>query len=221
MYFEALLFIFILMFLESQLMKWYRRDLFREVFYLHWKYALIIAAVMLSLFVLPVDELKVFVYGIFTLFCPIYLLKRHAFFSLDDNCPELTLEAETRTEKWYLCFEGIQTIVNFVYSMIIFSVLFRETVRIFNLSFTEIDELIIGAVFSTTVAAIIIYRSASRFSLAGFWHNVGFNRDKSFLKRAIIPAIVGFICACSSAYVAVTRDVQPSTPLKRVVTDSR
>lgn len=213
MYFEALLFIFVLMFLESQLMKWYRRDLFTEIFHLHWKYALIIAAVMLSLFVLPADKLKIFVYGIFTLFCPIYLLKRREFFSLDNNRPELSIQAKSKTEKWYLCFEGIQTIVNFVFSMIIFSVLFRETIRIFNLVFTEIDELIIGAVFSTTVAAIIIYRSASKFSPSGFWRNVGFNRDKSFFKRAIIPAIVGFVCACSSAYVAVTRDVQPSTPL--------
>ena len=83
---------------------------------------------------------------------------------------------------------------------------------------TELAELVVFAVFSFMALAVLIAYAARRFSTEGFWKNVGFIRGEgSFLRRYVIPFLLGLFFACLSATLIAGRAVQPETPLGHIL----
>lgn len=83
---------------------------------------------------------------------------------------------------------------------------------------TKLDKILLCAVFEPLLMVILIYQATKRYPDLGFWGILGLNKEKkSFVKVILIPVIVGLSFAGVSAWIIVTRQIQPSTPLSQIL----
>lgn len=213
MYIVSVIILITFLLIDTVFLKKYNRELFLDVFQIQKRSILAIVMVSLIALLFPITEFEWFFYIAIIFVCPIFFHRRHEMLKIDPDRLEPYIEGEERLERFHLLFEGSRTLTIWLYLVIVWSMLFQKLKVMLGWEMTEIDELMTEAVFSTGLAAWLIYRSAMRFSPQGFWKNLGFQTQASRLRAGILPVIMGLVCAGSSVMIILRRNVHPSTPL--------
>ncbi len=213
MYILSVVILLVFLLIDTVFLKKYNRELFLDVFQVQKRSILAIVMVSLIALLFPITEFEWFSYVTIIFVCPIFFHRRHEMLSLDPDRPQPYINSDERVERWHLWFEGSRTLTFWFYLVIVWSMLFQKIRMMLGWELTEIDELMAEAVFSTGLAAWLIYRSAMRFSPKGFWKNLGFQIPASRWTASVLPVIMGLVCAASSVMIILRRNVHPSTPL--------
>jgi len=93
--------------------------------------------------------------------------------------------------------------------------------QMFSAYLSEFGKLLLSAAIFFVLIIIFIHKASSKFSSQGFWENIGFARkQKSFLRKIIIPASLGLIFAFISTGIILSREIHPSTPLSEIIQET-
>lgn len=113
---------------------------------------------------------------------------------------------------------ALGVIIVWTYGVLVFSLL---TLGIMSLSpgaISEMGDLVLSAVFSSFLITILVYRSSRHFSDQDFLTNMALRKgNRPWTKVVLVPAVLGLLFGLISAYLGVTRNVQPQTPLGDVL----
>jgi membrane protease YdiL (CAAX protease family) len=146
---------------------------------------------------------------------PIYLLRRRkfrkAFFQSSDYViavpSQFTLvsDAISLLWTWFLSMMGVIFVMEVIKKM--------EPAF-----FSELGEVLTIAITSSSLLILFIYQTIKRYPGLSFNEAIALKtQGRSWHQIVTVPAILGLAVAGLSAYLIVSRDVQPSTPLGNVL----
>ena len=149
---------------------------------------------------------------------PVYLLRRRRFrkfFYKGDQVSEyvvatpshLALVSDAISLLW-VWFFGIAGIV----------VAIGAIQEFFPDAFSELGEMLVIAFASSVLLIFLIYRTIKNYPGLSFSEAVGLKKEnQSWHKIFTIPALLGLAVAAVTSYLALSREVQPSTPMGDVL----
>ncbi len=108
--------------------------------------------------------------------------------------------------------------VVWTYGVLVFGLFASGISRLIPGVISEMGDAILSVVFSSFLIVSLIYRSSKSFSSQGFLTNVGLRKgNTSWFKIIVVPATLGLLFAFFASYLALERQVQPSTPLSELL----
>ncbi|MCK5012618.1 MAG: CPBP family intramembrane metalloprotease [Candidatus Omnitrophica bacterium] len=141
---------------------------------------------------------------------PVYLLRRGRFVK--------SMEWKGGQDISTLISSALGVIIVWFYGVIAFGLLTSAAMDLTAGAISEMGDLLLSVVFSSFLIVILVYRSSRHFSDQGFLTNVGLRKGNwPRVKVVLIPAVLGLSFALFSAYLSVTRKIQPQTPLSDVL----
>ncbi|MDO8580619.1 MAG: CPBP family glutamic-type intramembrane protease [Candidatus Omnitrophota bacterium] len=216
----VILIILCIMFVEMRLLKREDQARSREVFSLpanlHWLLALII---ILSLFAFQ-DKTDAFAFFVLAALVPLYRIRRSRFW----------LQARQRNV-WegredppvsLLTSEALGVLLLWLYSSFILSLVIKTISNAFPDAISDLGDVVISTSFSYIIILALVYRLSRRYSSQGFRPFVGLSRQhQPLFKLIVLPLVLGLGFAFFSAFILVTRQVQPVTPLGEMLDNSQ
>ncbi len=143
---------------------------------------------------------------IFGFVIPLYIVRR-------DRLTRL-LEGDESLYKFYLSSDAQGLVIIWLYSMAAIGFILRQILPIWLSSQLEIGNLIISAIFSSSIIFFLVFSASRRFSNQDFLTRIGLKRgNQSVFKVIIIPILLGLFFAYLSAKLITDRQIQPDTPL--------
>ena len=191
----------------------------------HWGWSIgVLVAVSLSLTALfDLDQWLVPVMIFFILVAPIYLLRRGRFLSavkLDEG-KQISAPGE-RCEFFRLKSDAMGIVLMWFLSIFILSFVTKGVVAVWPAFESELGELLITVVVSSALILMLIDQASRGFSDKGFFYNVGFRKENgSFFTVVFVPLFIGLLFAWIAAYLLLTRQIQPHTPLDEIIKSTR
>ena len=185
-------------------------ELFKGVFKLSvWKIVLSLLLI-LTVLIFSEDGWKDLPSLILLMIFPVYLLRRSCFV----KAVECGSDQETST----LLSSALGVIIVWTYGVVVFSLFTSGIMDLAQGAISKMGDLILSAVFSSFLGVSLVYQSSKNFSDRGFLTNVGLRKGNlSWVKAALIPAVLGLLFALFSVYFGLARNVQPQTPLNDVL----
>jgi len=195
---------------DTALFKRQNRQLFEKTFHVSArKVALSIALIALVLIFSEnrLEDLPPLIL-LFTL--PWYLLRRNHFVN--------TLAWNSAHKFLILLSSALGVIIIWTYGVVVFGFFISGLMDFSRGAISEMGDLVLSSAFSSVLIISLIYQSSRNFSDGGFLENVGLRRgNQSWARVVALSVFLGLFFAFFSSYLAVTRHVQPSTPLSEVL----
>jgi len=152
---------------------------------------------------------------------PPYLLRRSRFLSAFKLTPPLEVDTGVPSpsrEVLELISGALGVIIFWAYGVVVFGFLASGVMDLARGVVSEMGELIISALVSSVWIMCLVYFASRQFSDRGFLTNVALRRQgRSWIMVGIMPFVLGLSFATFSSYLAVTREIQPQTPLNEVL----
>jgi len=168
--------------------------------------ALLLVALAIILWVMKV-EVDLVPKIIMSLTLPFYLFLRWCFL----RATKIEWE-HSQSQKIFS--DALGLILIWVFSVVCFSFLVTSIVDGLKIKNSELGELIVITIFYSLLSVYLIRRASRSFSSGDFLTNLSFKKGKKpRLKIFIIPSLCGFMFACISATIILSRKIQPETPL--------
>lgn len=206
-----------------------RRDarLFNEVFNVSPALTVIIIGLILFHLAIVENSPQNLPQFLFIALLPIYLLCRIRFLnSVGGSGRPATSPAGGRpvpAETETLVSDAYNVILFWFLAMVVIGAFLENAGEIFPAFGSQMGQLLLSAVFSSTIALILIGKASRQFSDEGFLFNMGLRKgDRSVAEVFVVPALAGLFFAAVSSAIIWLRHEQPVTPLSAVVaaTDS-
>lgn len=217
----ALLFLLIAIFFDSVLFKHVNQKLFAEVFRISTPKAILGGTLIGLLLIFPEGQWGDLSPLVFLLTAPVYLLRRGRLLREIERYSISVLpagEGQPRSGVSLLLSDALGVIIYGVYGMVVFDFFLSGWLSLFPGPESEMTELIMSAIFSSVLGLWLVYRASQRFSDEGFLTNVGLRKgDRLWAQWFWIPCFLGLVFAFCASYLAVTRQIQPQTPLSEVL----
>jgi membrane protease YdiL (CAAX protease family) len=219
--FLALLFLLTAVFFDYRFFKNINQKLFAEFFSVSTPKAVFGGALIGFLLIFSEGRWGDLSPLVFLLTMPVYLLRRGRLSrEIEQYCLLLPLEegGPPRPGVSLLLSDALGVIIGGVYGMVVFDFFLSGVLSLFRGPESEMTGLIISAVFSSVLGLCLVYRASQRFSDKGFLTNVGLRKgDRAWTRVVLVPCVLGVAFAFFASYLAVTRQVQPQTPLNEVL----
>ena len=159
---------------------------------------------------------------IFLFFCilfifPVYLLRRfrmvQALEKIRDN-----IASQTRQGDLFLALDAFTVLIIWLMGSLLIVFFIQGMMKSLPNLNSELGELILTSLFSSTWMVILIYFSVRKYVQPTFLTIIGLKKgDRSWWKVTFVPTVLGIFCAYWSSLILMTRHVQPSTPLSQII----
>ena len=209
-----LLCLFVAIYLDATLFKQRDRKLFEGVFQISSvKAALSLLFIFMVLF-FSENRWEDIPPLILLFILPLYLLRRSRFTKL------AVWEQEDRVPM--LLSSALGVIIVWTYAVVVFGFFVSGIMDLSPGAISEMGDLVLSAVFSSALIIALVYQSSQNFSNQGFQENVGLRKgNRPWVKVVLLPVVLGLFFAFFASYLAVSRHVQPQTPLNEVLETTR
>lgn len=207
-----------IVYLDARMLRCRDARLFNGVFNVSPVLTVIIAGLILFHLAIVENSPENLPQFLFVALLPIYLLRRMRFQRLVGTGFK---PVPTQTET--IVSDAYNVILIWFLAMVVTSAFLKSVGEIFPAFGSPMGQLLLSAVFSSTIALILIARASQKFSDRGFFYNAGLRKGgRSVAEVFVVPALVGFLFAVVSSAIIWLRHEQPVTPLSEIIdaTDS-
>jgi len=205
----ALLFLLIAIYIDLMLFKRWDRGLLKAFFSVSttWFFlSLLIIGTVMAFSPNRWSDLPVL---ILLLFLPTYLLRRSRLI----NSPIWKQQCKIAI---YLA-SAMGVVITWIYGVVVFDLFVFGIMDVTTGMISEMGDLLLSAAFSSILIIGLVYQASKRFSGEGFLSDVGLRLGRQSRKKVILlPAVLGLLFAFLSSYIAVSRHIQPQTPLTEI-----
>ena len=209
----------LIVYLDARMLRRRAARLFNDVFNVSPDLtAIIVGLILFHLFVVENSPQNLPQF-LFVALLPIYLMRRIRFMK-SIGAPGLSRGAGPADT---MVSDAYNVILIWFLSMVVIGVFLKNAGEIFPAFGSQMGQLLLSAVFSSTIALILIVKASQKFSDGGFFYNVGLRKgDRSVVEVFVVPALVGLFFAAVSSAIIGLRHAQPVTPLSEIIdaTDS-
>jgi len=198
---------------DANILKKQNEPLYKEVFKPSKPIVCLIIVLSLLIVMIAFFDAKAATFLIFICIFPIYLLRREQFaksnFSDKDISPLGLLS------------DAFGVIVFWFFSIIVIGGVLKGITDVFGIFNSELESMILSAVFSFLILFFLIYKASYKFSSQGFLINLRLRTQNKSLKHIIIiPIFIGLFFAALGAFIVSERLIHPSTPLNEILMES-
>lgn len=171
-------------------------------------FAFLGAAIGAGLLFFPRHPLESLASFILVFIVPVYFYLRRRFLNIVDR----------QYTQFSLVSDAVGVFMCWVYGMCVYALVTKAFQKIFTPDSFEMLDILISVVYSAGLIVVLIVRPARRFSGQGLWVNLGMHgNQKSGVVLYLVPALGAIVFATMSAWIVLTRKVQPQTPLTEML----
>jgi membrane protease YdiL (CAAX protease family) len=202
--------------LDSKILRKYNLEVFEATFYFprYWILAATLALLLIG-FSSPAG-LKAFPALVLLLVLPVYLTRKRRF--VKESQFYENKEADGQIDLNVLLSDAYGVIITWFYIFLILSIINKVVFGGAKSNESSLGEIIFSSILSSAVLLILIAHASNRFSNKGFLYNAGFKGGRwSIHKAFLLPFFSGLVFAGISAYIALSRDITPVTPLSEII----
>ncbi|HCI45595.1 MAG TPA: hypothetical protein DE315_08735 [Candidatus Omnitrophica bacterium] len=197
-----------------------RRDgrLFNKVFAVSPPLTFVMAGLILFHLAVVADSPTNLPPFIFVVLLAVYLLRRVRFQQLAGTGKPVPPDEAGGYPSSVLVSDAYNVILIWFLAMVVIGAFFKSAGEVFPAFESPMGRLLLSAVFSSTIALILIARASQKFSGRGFLYNAGLRRGgRSVMEVFVVPALAGLFFAVVSSAIIWLRHTQPVTPLSEVI----